>query len=155
MLPMSPRWAGKGFVEQPPRAPRCQVTSLPLPGTHERPQASCQLTLLCPGAIVTCERKKCPHERHQDQRGHLHRGGEARTSDPSIPPCHPCDASPHEQEQLADGFWFLTVCLQGLSAGREAGVPPGQGRGGTVPPALGVNERPSEQFLSSGARHPH
>lgn len=112
---MCPRWALKGFVEQPPRTPpRCQVTSLPLPGTHKWPQASCQLTLLCPGAIVTCKRKKCPHERHQDHRGHLHSGGKARTSDPSIPLCHPCDVSPQEPEQLVDGFWFLAVCLQGL-----------------------------------------
>lgn len=71
MLPVSPRWALKGSVEQPPgigTPPRCQVTSLPLPGTHERPQASCQLTLLCPGAVVTCKREKCPHERRQGPR---------------------------------------------------------------------------------------
>lgn len=39
--------------------------------------------------------------------------GQERTSDPSSPPCHPCDASPH-QGQLVAAFWFLAVCSQGL-----------------------------------------
>lgn len=39
-----------------------EVTSCPLPGPQQWPQASRQLTLLHPRAVVTCKRRKYPHE---------------------------------------------------------------------------------------------
>lgn len=121
-VPMAPSVGNEGFVEQPPpRTPRdgeppphCQVTSLPLPGPHERPQASRQLALLRPGAVVTCKRKKRPHERPQERGGHRCNGGggRARRSDPSIPPSHPCDTFPRLQEQWVR--LFLKVYFAGL-----------------------------------------
>lgn len=128
--PCPPRWAMKGFVEQPPLHP---------PGQGDPPHAARLPRCLCqaptngprhPASSHFCAQGPLSPARERNvamsntrTRGHLCNGGRARTSDPSIPPSHPCDAFPHQQEQRVYLFLFLKVYFQGL------GLPESQVRG--------------------------
>lgn len=130
-------------MDREPR-PRCQVTSLLLPGSYERPQASGQLTLLCPRAIVTCKRKTHPYMSNTGTReGTAPQWEWARTSDPpSLPPV-PVMFS----HAMGSFTFYLAVHSQGpgllkpwVRSWRGAGA---YGGGTGLPPALGVNEQQS------------
>lgn len=102
MLPTSPAMGNGGFCGAAPPAPRGPGS---VPHAARLPRCRCQAPTNGPrrpasshfcaqGPLSPARERNVPMS---DTRtgGHLCSGGRARTSDPSIPPSHPCDDFPH------------------------------------------------------------